>query len=74
LLHISLSSGNQQLQLDISDNGPGLSQVTDEQNKQGFGKKLIAALSKQLQATWSVDSTQGTTYHFIIPDDKEKAA
>lgn len=74
LLHISLSSGNQQLQLDIKDNGPGMKMTTGEQNSQGFGKKLIDALSKQLKATWTVDSSKGTAYHFTIPDNKEKAA
>ncbi len=75
LLHISLTSGNQQLQLEIRDNGPGLHSATAEQNKQGFGKKLIDALSRQLKATWSVDSSAGTVYHFTIPDNKrDKAA
>ncbi|HEV7780063.1 MAG TPA: histidine kinase dimerization/phosphoacceptor domain -containing protein [Chitinophagaceae bacterium] len=74
LLHISLSSGNQQLKLDIKDNGPGMDKASAAQNKQGFGKKLIDALSKQLKANWTVDSSQGTSYHFVIPEQKEKAA
>lgn len=74
LLHISLSSGNEQLELAIKDNGPGLHTATAAQNKQGFGKKLIDALSKQLKASWSVDSSAGTVYHFTIPDNKKDKA
>lgn len=74
LLHIRLSDNDQQLLLDISDNGPGLSSATEITNKQGFGKKLIAALSKQLKATYTVSSESGTHYQFIIPNPKDKAA
>lgn len=72
LLHISLANANKKLQLDIRDNGPGM--TADTENKQGFGKKLIEALSKQLNATWTMDSKNGTAYHFVIPEQKEKAA
>lgn len=74
LLHIRLSANDQQLLLDISDNGPGLSTATGIANTQGFGKKLIAALSKQLKATYTVNSKRGTHYQFIIPNPKDKAA
>jgi two-component sensor histidine kinase len=74
LLHIRLSDNDQQLLLDISDNGPGLSSATEITNKQGFGKKLIAALSKQLKATYTVSSESGTHYQFIIPNPKDKDA
>lgn len=73
-LHISLVSGNQQLHLDIKDNGPGLNRDAAEPSKSGFGKKLIDALSKQLKAIYSVDNEHGTAYHFNIPQQEEKAA
>ncbi len=73
LLKISLSSGDQQLKLDITDNGPGI--ATAKPNTQGFGKKLIDALSGQLKASYLVDSSNGTAYHFTIPyNKKEKVA
>ena len=74
LLHISLLSVNQQFQLEIKDNGPGLNWDAGEPSKPGFGKKLIDALSKQLKAVYSVDTALGTAYHFNIPQHEEKAA
>lgn len=74
LLHISLSATDNQLQLAIRDNGPGMAPAASATNKQGFGKKLIEALSKQLKATWLVDSSDGTSYHFTIPVNNDKAA
>lgn len=74
LLHISLLSVNQQFQLEIKDNGPGLNWDAGEPSKPGFGKKLIDALSKQLKAVYSVDNSLGTAYHFNIPQQEEKAA
>ena len=74
LLHISLLSVNQQFQLEIKDNGPGLNWDAGEPSKPGFGKKLIDALSNQLKAVYSVDTTLGTAYHFNIPQQEEKAA
>ena len=74
LLHISLLSVNQQFQLEIKDNGPGLNWDAGEPSKPGFGKKLIDALSKQLKAVYSVDTALGTAYHFNIPQQEEKAA
>lgn len=71
-LHISLTENSNQLKLDISDNGPGMEGAGV--NKDGFGKKLIAALSKQLKATYRVKNELGTSYSFIIPINSEKAA
>jgi two-component sensor histidine kinase len=71
-LHISLTENSNQLKLDISDNGPGME--ASGVNKDGFGKKLIAALSKQLKATCQVKNELGTSYSFIIPVNSGKAA
>jgi two-component sensor histidine kinase/tetratricopeptide (TPR) repeat protein len=70
-LLIRLAAGDKQLKLEIADNGPGMS---DSGNKAGFGKKLIAALTQQLKAKYTVDTTNGTSYTFDIPYTKEKAA
>lgn len=53
------------LQLVLRDNGPGIRQ--DAARAEGFGRKLIAALSKQLRASYSVDTGNGTCYTFEIP-------
>lgn len=74
LLTISLRSGDQQLQLDVTDNGPGMSEAVGQNSKPGFGKKLIDALTKQLKAQYTVDNSNGTSYSFTIPYNNEKAA
>lgn len=70
-LTIDLHENNNQLQLTVKDNGPGMS-VTD--NKKGFGKQLITALTRQLKAKCEVNVVQGTSYLFTIPYTKVKAA
>jgi two-component sensor histidine kinase len=73
LLKIHLTNGDQQLKLEVRDNGPGLQTVANGGSSSGFGKKLIDALSKQLKATYSVNSSGGTVYQFTIPN-KDKVA
>jgi two-component sensor histidine kinase len=70
-LRIHLASGDKQLKLEVSDNGPGMVEAT---GKAGFGKKLIAALTQQLKARYTVDTSNGTLYTFNIPYTREKAA
>ncbi|HEX2628200.1 MAG TPA: sensor histidine kinase [Chitinophagaceae bacterium] len=70
-LRIHLASADKQLKLEVGDNGPGM---VDTASKAGFGKKLIAALTQQLKAKYTVDTTNGTLYTFNIPYTKEKAA
>jgi two-component sensor histidine kinase/tetratricopeptide (TPR) repeat protein len=71
-LTVSLTKGQGDLQLSISDNGPGMD--TSATSKAGFGKKLISALTKQLKATYSLSVSDGTSYLFTIPYSKDKAA
>jgi two-component sensor histidine kinase len=70
-LTINLLEKNNQLQLIVKDNGPGMS---TGDSKTGFGKQLINALTKQLKAKCEVNVIQGTSYLFTIPYTKEKAA
>lgn len=72
VLTISMKEKDQQLQLQIADNGPGMN--TGEIKQGGFGQKLITALTKQLKATCTVNTEQGTSYTLLIPYQKEKAA
>ncbi len=71
LLGISLTNGDRQLQLSISDNGPGMAETNKET---GFGKKLIGILTRQLKAHYTVETTGGTTYVFTIPYINKKVA
>lgn len=72
LLTISLKEGESQLQLDIADNGPGITDAGMGQG--GFGKKLIQALTKQLKAACVINSGKGTRYTITIPYQTDKAA
>lgn len=74
LLRIHLLDKDGQLQMEIADNGPGIIVQDKESKKNGFGKSLIEALTKQLKGTYSVNAASGTAYNFIIPYTKEKAA
>jgi two-component sensor histidine kinase len=71
-LTITMHSSDKQLKLEISDNGPGM--VDADISKEGFGKKLIQALTKQLKATCTISAKQGTVYTLTIPYQEEKAA
>lgn len=70
-LQIRLEKQGKKLQLDISDNGPG---IPEKSATDGFGRKLIRALSQQMKATYSVNADHGTSYSFTIPYEREKAA
>jgi two-component sensor histidine kinase len=71
-LTIRLGAGDKQLKLEVADNGPGM--VESGTNKNGFGKKLIAALTQQLKASYTVNVSNGTAYTFTIPYTQKKAA
>jgi two-component sensor histidine kinase len=72
LLSINMKAGDDRLQLDIADNGPGMNNAANKQ--EGFGKKLIQALNKQLKATCVVQNGEGTHYTITIPYQTEKTA
>jgi two-component sensor histidine kinase len=71
-LHIVLTKNEHDLQLKISDNGPGLG---EEQWKKSFsfGKQLMQSLIKQLKGTMQMIGTNGTTFIFTIPQYPGKA-
>jgi two-component sensor histidine kinase len=67
LLAVRLEETGSTLRLSISDNGPGLG---SDAIQDGFGRKLIAVLARQLKAGYSEDTQGGITYLFIIPLQK----
>lgn len=71
-LTITLDGDDDQLKLEIADNGPGMKVA--ETTTGGFGKKLIQALTSQLKATCTVNSDKGTRYTIVIPYQSNKAA
>jgi two-component sensor histidine kinase len=47
----------------IQDNGSGF---FSEQQKEGFGTKLVKSLCRQLKAEWNIKNNQGTMHEIII--------
>lgn len=71
-LHIALTKNEHDLQLKISDNGPGM---REEQWKKSFsfGRQLMQSLTKQLKGTMQMIGINGTTFIFTIPQYPVKA-
>ncbi|MGV3529868.1 MAG: histidine kinase dimerization/phosphoacceptor domain -containing protein [Flavisolibacter sp.] len=72
-LHIAMKEKGAGLELEIKDNGPGM-QPHKAQQTNGFGRKLIDALTKQLKGSYTVDAEDGLAYNFRIPYTKKHAA
>jgi two-component sensor histidine kinase len=69
MLDIRLKDADENLELVIRDNGPGIPAETAPPG--GFGRKLIDALTKQLKGRYTLETSDGTAYYFTIP---QKAA
>jgi two-component sensor histidine kinase/uncharacterized protein HemY len=65
-LRASLSP-NQDLLLDIGDNGQGLPAGLKTQRPQSLGLKLVQGIVRQLQGQYQIHNQDGTHYHFSIP-------
>ena len=66
-LHISLLEKNDQVQLEVKDNGIGIDMESWNKKSGSFGKQLIASLCKQLRAQQQVTAQNGTAFTFIFP-------
>jgi two-component sensor histidine kinase len=66
MLALSLKGGNK-IQLEIQDNGPGLSNEVWEKPRHSFGIKLIKVLSKQLNGECKIMYENGTKFILAIP-------
>jgi two-component sensor histidine kinase len=66
-LKISLESKDQQIHLEVQDNGAGLDMAKWNKNTGSFGKQLIGSLCNQLRAKQQVTSENGTTFTFTMP-------
>lgn len=58
-IRISLKKNEDKLQLDVTDNGVGIS--SSEVEGTGFGSQLIALLTKQLDGKMALNTSHGTT-------------
>lgn len=65
-IRISLKKQNTQLILLVSDNGSGMPDDFDINDKSSFGYSLVTSLSKKLAATINILNNDGTTVKLII--------
>lgn len=56
--------------LSISDNGIGLSEDLDHLNSNSLGMKLMAGLSQDIDADFSVESKDGTTVSLVLRSEE----
>lgn len=68
-LHITLTERDNEITLQISDNGPGLNAAIDPYTTDTFGLRLIRTLAQQLKADYAVIIHTGTRFSltFTIP-------
>lgn len=70
-IQISLKLGeNDQVTLQVKDNGAGLPDDFDKLGKFSLGLTLIKTLSRQIDADMSVNGESGTSYQFIFDLEK----
>lgn len=65
-LNIHLKN-QQNITLEVSDNGIGIDEKTMNKNPNSFGQKLIKGLSKQLKGQYRFEHQNGTYFELIIP-------
>lgn len=68
LLKVRLYEKNHQLNLEVSDNGKGMSADFFENKSTSFGHKLIKAFATKLKAELRVINDEGTTVKLVIND------
>lgn len=73
LLKISLKT-DKGITLEVQDNGSGINLESWEKDKDSFGKKLIAGLSKQLKGDFSIQNNHGTLFKLYIPAERIRKA
>lgn len=66
LIRVRLRSSGKGYELIVSDNGVGLPVTVDPENPGTFGLGLIKALARQLKADTSIDTKEGTAFHFMF--------
>lgn len=62
-IFIRIKKKQNTIEMLIQDNGSGF---FSEQQKEGFGTKLVKSLCRQLKAEWNIKNNQGTMHEIII--------
>jgi two-component sensor histidine kinase len=71
-LYLALKKKSE-VELDIRDNGPGMSRAAWEKPRGSFGIKLVKVLSKQLNGQCEMKNEDGTRLKLLIPLKMKKA-
>ncbi|MCU0286755.1 MAG: GAF domain-containing protein [Acidobacteria bacterium] len=66
-IQIRLSSREQNIILTVSDNGIGLPRNLNIENASSLGFQLVNILARQLRASVSLETNQGTAFKIIFP-------
>ncbi|MEM7103674.1 MAG: sensor histidine kinase [Bacteroidota bacterium] len=69
-INVSLQKQEENLLLEVKDDGVGMAEHTTEKLKGSFGHKLIEAFAQKLKAQLQIDSSHGTTVRLLIQDFK----
>ncbi|GAA5520865.1 hypothetical protein Asal01_00798 [Fodinibius salicampi] len=67
VINISLKRQGETIQLVIADNGEGIPDDIDLENRSSLGMMLIDTFKKQLEATMEITNTNGTRYSISFP-------
>lgn len=71
-LFIKIKDQGDSVFLEVSDNGPGLSDNANQDNSEGLGSLLVNSFKEKLNATMDVtEDDSGTTFTFIFPKQKK---
>lgn len=65
-IHVLLTEYDNEVMLQIKDNGPGLNPSVDPYTTDTFGLKLIRTLAQQLKARYEVETLQGTCFRIVF--------
>ncbi len=63
-LGIRLRRAEDAIEIEVSDNGPGIPDSVDPRNSETLGLQLVVLLVKQLAGSWELDRSAGTRWTF----------
>lgn len=71
-IEINMSLIDENLELEIADNGRGLPPEIDFRNTESLGLQLVVTLTDQLNGTIEMDNSNGTRYRIIFKQNQVK--
>jgi two-component sensor histidine kinase len=74
MVKVSLRTNNGVAELCVSDNGVGLPAAVDVNNPRSFGLSLVRTFSRQIEASVTATSLNGTEFRLSFSDPREAAS